>query len=381
MSMATVAEWVLWFALAAIGYTYLGYPLLLAGLSALRPRSVAKTDIVPPLSVIITAYNEAAQIGRKIENTLALDYPPDRLQVIVASDCSTDATDQIVAGYAARGVELVRAPERRGKEHAQGLAVAQTRGEIIVFSDVATKVPPEALRRLAANFADPRIGCVSSVDRFVDPDGRLSGEGAYVRYEMLLRCLESRLFSVVGLSGSFFAARREVCEGWQPDIPSDFNVLLASARRGLRGVSDPEAVGLYTNVRDESKEFSRKVRTVLRGLHALRRHLDLLNPLRYGLFAFELLSHKLMRWLVPFFMAAALVANLWLWGRPGYRLLLAAQGAFYAVAVAGIAFRRLARHKPVRLAAYLLMTNASIMVAWAKLAAGKKVTAWQPSQR
>lgn len=379
--MSAAATYALWLSVAAVLYAYLGYPLLLAALAQVRPKRLQKAEVTPPLSFIITAHNEAAQIGRKIENTLELDYPKDRLQVIVASDCSTDGTDEVVGRYRERGVELVRSPERRGKEHAQRLAVAAARGEVLVFSDAGTRVPREAVRRLAANFADPSVGCVSSVDRFIDPDGKLSGEGAYVRYEMLLRRLESQLFSVVGLSGSFFAARRQVCQGWQPDIPSDFNVLLASIRAGLRGVSDPEVEGHYANVRDPSKEFSRKVRTVLRGLHALFRNAGLLNPLRGGLFSWQLVSHKLMRWLVPFFMATALLANLCLLGQPLYRALLAVQAIFYLSALGGLAFGSLARHKLVRLSAYLLIVNVSILVAWKDFLSGRKITTWQPSER
>lgn len=379
--MSAAATYALWLSVAAVLYAYAGYPLLLAALAQVRPKRLQKAEVTPPLSFIITAHNEAALLAAKLENTLGLDYPKDRLQVIVASDCSTDATDDIARGFAGRGVELVRSPERRGKEHAQGLALAAARGEVLVFSDAGTRVPREAVRRLAANFADPSVGCVSSVDRFIDPDGKLSGEGAYVRYEMLLRRLESQLFSVVGLSGSFFAARREVCQGWQPDIPSDFNVLLASIRAGLRGVSDPSVEGHYANVRDPSKEFSRKVRTVLRGLHALFRNAGLLNPLQGGLFSWQLVSHKLMRWLVPFFMATALLANLCLLGQPLYRALLAVQALFYLSALGGLAFRSLARHRLVRLSAYLLIVNVSILVAWKDFLSGRKITTWQPSER
>ena len=230
------------------------------------------------MSFIITAHNETSRIAAKIENTLAQDYP-GHLEIVVASDCSTDGTDDVVRGYAPR-VRLVRTPERRGKEAAQQVAIAATSGDILVFSDVATALAPDGVSRITANFADPTVGCVSSVDRFVDADGQVSGEGAYVRYEMFLRALETQVNSVVGLSGSFFAARRVVCRNWSADRQSDFNTLLNSVQLGLRGVLDPSSIGYYHPITDHRAEFQRKVRTVVRGIGVLAGNLSLLNPLR-----------------------------------------------------------------------------------------------------
>ncbi|HEX5514513.1 MAG TPA: glycosyltransferase, partial [Gammaproteobacteria bacterium] len=202
-----------WIGLFGALYSYFLYPLLLLLVSRKRPLPPEPVAL-PRLSMIIAAHNEAHRIRDKLENCLDLDYPAEQLEILVASDASSDGTDEIVTSYASRGVRLVRATERRGKEWAQLLAVQAAAGEILVFSDVATMLAPEALRRLAADFADPRVGAVSSEDRFVAPDGRIVGEGLYVRYEMWLRRLESGVGGVVGLSGSFFAARREVCEDW-----------------------------------------------------------------------------------------------------------------------------------------------------------------------
>jgi cellulose synthase/poly-beta-1,6-N-acetylglucosamine synthase-like glycosyltransferase len=184
--------------------------------------------------------------------------------VIVASDCSSDRTDDIVSAYAPR-VRLARAPERRGKEAAQQIALESASGEIVIFSDVATALAPDGVSTMVANFADPTVGCVSSVDRFIDADGRVSGEGAYVRYEMFLRGLETRVNSLVGLSGSFFATRREVCQRWSADRQSDFNTLLNAVDLGWRGVLDVQSAGYYRNVADDRRELQRKIRTVVRG--------------------------------------------------------------------------------------------------------------------
>src|SRR5438552_13743091 len=209
-----IVEAIFWSAVLFIFYAYVGYPAALIALSAFRARSPRKGSITPAVSLIITAYNEEKRIQEKIENSLNQDYPRDRLEVIVASDCSHDRTDEIVRSYECQKITLVRASERQGKEATQKLAVQAASGEILVFSDVATTLRPDGISTLVENFYDSTVGCVSSVDRVVDPDGRISGEGAYVRYEMFLRDLETRVNTVVGLSGSFFGARREVCQDW-----------------------------------------------------------------------------------------------------------------------------------------------------------------------
>jgi glycosyltransferase involved in cell wall biosynthesis len=372
-----------WVSIAVIAYAYAGYPLALGAVALLRTRRVAKADVTPQVTLIITAYNEETRIADKLENTLKLSYPRDRLELLVASDCSTDRTDEIVRSYADRGARLVRAPARRGKEAAQQLAVDAAQGEILVFSDAATVLPEEAVRNMVKNFNDPSVGCVSSVDRFLDRDGRPSGEGAYVRYEMFLRSLETRVNSLVGLSGSFFAARREVCRaGWSADLQSDFNTVLNSVRMGLRGVADPDSVGYYLNIADERKEYERKVRTVLRGISVFMRSLALVNPFRHTVFAWQLLSHKLCRWLVPFAMLAALAANAALTLESGlYLSLFALQVLFYAVAVGGLLWKPLLSLSPVRLAAYFVLVNASILQAWLRYWSGERLVVWEPSKR
>lgn len=371
-----------WSSVAFVGYTYAGYPLLLWGLSLLRSRSVRKEPIHPMVSLIITAYNEEKCIREKLENALAQDYPNDRMEIIVASDCSTDGTDEIARSFGQAGVRVARLPHKGGKEAAQKFAVESAMGEILVFSDVATTLPPNGIRTIVANFADPSVGCVSSVDRFVDEDGRVSGEGAYVSYEMMLRRLESAVNSLVGLSGSFFAARRVVCRDWAPDLQSDFNTLLNSIRLGLRGVSDPESVGYYKNLLDERREYDRKVRTVVRGISVFMRSLALLNPFRYHLFAWQLLSHKLCRWMVPFALILALLSNSVLaWDSSVYRALLAAQVAFYGLAAAYLWSHRVPKVAVLRLPSFFVMVNLSILDAWLRYLRGDRILSWDPSKR
>lgn len=381
-----MAETLFWASLIFVWYAYFGYPAALALLALFRNRPVRKSAMTPTVSLIVTAYNEREKIGQKIDNALQLKYPRDRIEIIVASDCSTDGTDGIVASYAAAGVKLVRAPERKGKENAQKHAIAAASGEILVFSDVATILPPTAIENIVMNFNDKTVGCVSSVDRFVDREGNLSGEGAYVRYEMLLRDLETRVNSLVGLSGSFFAARREVCRNWAADLQSDFNTLLNSVKLGLRGVSDRESVGYYLNLADERKEFQRKVRTVVRGISVFMRSLPLLNPLRHGLFSWQLVSHKLCRWLVPFALLLLLASNVLLVfapraTNPVYALFLLLQFLFYGAAILGRMSRALQAKAFVRIPAFFVTVNLSILLAWLKYLRGTRAVSWEPSRR
>jgi cellulose synthase/poly-beta-1,6-N-acetylglucosamine synthase-like glycosyltransferase len=375
-------ELVFWGALFLVFYAYLGYPLTLALAARLRRRLVQKTAFFPAVTLIITAYNEEKRIREKVENTLALDYPREKLQVLVASDGSTDTTAFIVREYAERGIKLLQVGERRGKENAQREAVAIASGEILVFTDVATRLDPDGLAQIVANFADPTVGCVSSEDHVQGQDGTPAGEGMYVRYEMWLRRLESSVYSLVGLSGSFFAARKRVCQDFSAEMQSDFRTLLNSIKLGLRGVCDPNAVGYYLDVSDPRKEMERKVRTVIRGMTVFFRHLELLNYFRYGIFSFQFFCHKLVRWLVPFFMAAALAANVSLaLTSSAYQALLAMQLVFYAAALI-IFTAGLTTHTFIlKLPAYFFTVNLAIAIAWWRYIKGDRVVMWTPSQR
>lgn len=381
--MENILLFAFWTSIFFIFYAYAGYPLLLLIVSVFRTIPTDKADIKPFVSLIITAYNEKSRIVRKIENTLELDYPAEKLEIIVASDCSTDGTDEIVRSYEAKGVNLVRAHERKGKENAQACAINEASGEIIIFSDVATVLMKDGISNIVKSFNDKTVGCVSSIDKFIDPDGRVSGEGAYVKYEMVLRSLEGKVNSLVGLSGSFFAARKNVCKEWATNLPSDFNTLLNSVKIGLRGISDPNSIGYYYNISDESKEYERKVRTVLRGISAFMKSLNLLNPFRYGLFAWQIFSHKLCRWLVPFAMILSLISNVSIVAlyKPPlvYKLALIVQIIFYAVSLLGILAR--STNPFIKIPAFFFLVNSSILTAWYYYFKGESMVMWTPSER
>ncbi len=380
-----------WFAFFMVFYAYFGYPFSLFFLSFFykREKKEARSYASQRVSFIITAFNEEARISEKIKNSLEQDYPDEYYEIIVASDCSEDKTDDIVRLFSDQGVKLVRAPERKGKENAQKHAIEQSSGDVLVFSDVATVLQPDGISKIVNNFKDLSVGCVSSEDRFIDSDGKVSGEGLYVRYEMFLRNLESRVNTLVGLSGSFFAARRTVCENWEVDLQSDFNTLLNSIKKGMRGITDQNSLGFYKNISDERKEYDRKVRTILRGISVLMANLSLLNPFKYGLFAWQLFSHKLCRWLVPFFLIIILFLNILLLGEPLYWIILFFQGLGYFSAYyyykTAISQRKqhesITENKLLKICFFFVIVNISILSAWFKYFRGERTTFWSPSKR
>ncbi len=362
-------------------YSYFGYALSLMIINIFKKEEHIKELWYPDVTLIITAYNEEKRIQDKLENTAMLKYPRNKLQIIVASDSSTDRTNEIVKSYESIGVDLLAINERAGKESAQKDALKSAKGEIIVFTDVATIIEPDGIEKIVSNFADPRIGCVSSEDRLLDRDGKPSGEGFYVRYEMLLRRLESRVNSVVGLSGSFFAARRTVCEDLSPDMQSDFRTLLNSIKIGLRGISDPEVTGTYRDISEKGREFDRKVRTVLRGLTVFFRHIEFLNVFKYGLFSYQYFCHKLLRWSVPFFMISGLLANmaLALYSK-FYAGMLVLHILFYGIAYFGWR-NQLKEIKIIKIPYYFTSVNISILIAWWKYINNQRVVMWNPTER
>lgn len=379
-----MATW-FWLSVLGVTYSYFLYPLVLLALPR-RRTAPAPAGAPPPLSVnvsvIVAVHNEERRIAEKLEETLATDYPGDLLEVIVASDASTDGTDAIVQKFADRGVRLVRAEARGGKERAQLLAVQEACGEVLVFTDAATRCPPESFRAMARRFDDPRVGAVSSEDRVLGPDGRLAGEGAYQRYEMWLRRLESRGVGLVGLTGAFFAVRRTLCDHWDPRVPSDFGAALSSARHGYVAVSEPAALAVYPDIGDETREYRRKVRTVVRGLATLRYHPEVLNPLRFGRFAFQVISHKVCRWLVPWFAVSLLIASVAYAGTSRLAALaLGAQGVLYATALLAWGSAGLRRHALFRIPYYFTQANAAVAHATLAFLAGRRITVWDPTRR
>lgn len=373
---------VFWLCLVGVCYSYFIYPGILLLLPKRRHDIVEPAEFQPSLTIIITAHNEETRIAEKIRNTLALNYPTKLLEILVASDASTDDTDNIVNEFSGQGVKLVRAEERKGKEYAQLQAITAARGEILVFSDVATQIKENTLIALVRQFEDKRVGALSSEDRFLSEDGAVVGEGAYVKYEMWLRKLESDVNGLVGLSGSFFAARREVCQEWDISVPSDFNTALNCARLGFVAVSDPSVVGYYKDVKHGKGEYGRKFRTIVRGIAAVATKPEVLNPAKYGIFAFQVWSHKIMRWAVPWFLLVLLLVSVAL-VREGwvYQFMLMAQIIFYGLVLSGTFIDKLRDQVFVRIPYYFVQVNIAIAHATIAFLFGKRIVTWNPTKR
>lgn len=375
-------EAIFWICVVAATYSYFWYPALLLILPGRKSIGNVQTIPIRKVAIVIAARNEESKISAKLANTLALERHDLVLDLIVASDSSDDGTDDIVRRFADQGIRLVRSPVRKGKEHAQELAVASTDADVIVFTDAGTILPNDALTHLLEAFSDPSVGAVSSVDRFITADGTVQGEGAYVRYEMWLRDLETRFHSLVGLSGSFFAARRAVCRMWDERVQSDFGTALSCVQLGMRAVSDRRVIGYYRNITDNRREYPRKLRTVTRGMNSLRIRAEVLNATRYGRFSFQVFSHKIMRWATPWFLVVALLANAALLSRgPLYVALFAAQLALYLSPLAARAAPGLRKFSLARIGVYFVEVNVAILHATLLTLAGRTMLTWEPSKR
>ena len=336
-------ELIFWLCAALVVYVYVGYPLLLKLVHLLVGRApVHEPAPEPSLTLVVSAFNEEASIRDKLDNTLQLDYPSERLQVLVVSDASDDRTDDIVREYANRGVTLLRMPERGGKTVGLNAALREASGAVVVFSDANAMYRRDALRRLAAPFADPAVGAVVGESTYHDSEtASEASESLYWKYETAIKRLESETGSVVGGDGAIYAIRRSLYVPMRADALSDFVNPLQIVKSGHRCLYEPAAQSVEKAAEGFDREFRRKVRIVNRAWRAMLTMPELLNPFRYGFFAVKLISHKLLRWLAPLFLLLLLVASLALAGRaPLLAWALAAQLAFYALALAGHALRQ-----------------------------------------
>lgn len=382
----SAAELAFWTCAALAAYAYAGFPALVALAGTIRGRPVKKAPVTPSVSLLIAAYNEEEAIAERLENALATDYPASRREVVVASDGSTDATERIVAAYAPRGVRLLRLP-RQGKMAALDAAARTAPGEILVFSDANTHVEPGALRAMAANFADPEVGGVVGHTGYRLPgDGESSsrGEALYWRYDTWLKEMESRTGSVVSAHGGLYAVRRELYRRPAEDsVTDDFGISTAVVEQGKRLVFEKEARAWEVAVPRASREFSRRVRLMTRGLRGVALRRALLNPARHGFYSVVLLSHKVVRRLVPATLPVLLASSLALAPRGGaWAGVAAAQLAFYGLAAVGWLARgsRAGRSRALYVPFFFCMANAAALVALFRFVRGDRIERWQPQR-
>jgi cellulose synthase/poly-beta-1,6-N-acetylglucosamine synthase-like glycosyltransferase len=374
-----------WVCLGLVIYIYAGYPAAVYLLGRLLKRDVGKADFEPMIAVVISAFNEEREIEQTVVNKLSQDYPQNRLEVIVVSDGSTDRTDEIVRGLVDQSkgrLRLLRQDPRQGKTQALNLALRQTSAEIIVFADANSVYAPNALRSLVRVFADSSVGYATGRMIYVNPgsSGVGEGSGTYMTYENLLRELETRLGSIVGVDGGIDAIRRELYTPMRPDQLPDFVLPLSVVLRGKRVVYEPDAMLYEPALSDAEHEFRMRVRVSLRAFWALYDKRKLLNPLRYPLFAWQVTSHKLLRYGAFMPLAGLFVFNVWVVDeRPIYFLLLLLQSAFYAAAALGHIFRRSPQVHPKLLSPYyFVVLNLACVTAFWKFLLGQKMVLWTP---
>lgn len=366
-------------------YPYALYPILLALAASVRSRELPVGCEEPFITVIISAYNEERVIAAKLENTLSLEYPAEKREIIVVSDCSSDGTDRIVRRYAGKGVSLLAMRSRRGKTAGLNEAVKAARGEILVLSDADPMYERAALRKIAGTFSgDHRVGLVTGSTKYLSAgDGRMAETSSvYSRLEHFIKRKETLLGSCVGADGAIFAVRRSLHQPLREDDVNDLVTPLAVVRQGYRVVLRDDLYCHETSSPDAVKEFHRQIRITNGTLGAIFSNADLMNPLRYPLFGFQLLSHKLLKFLVPLFMIAFFVLN----------TLLLREGAFYAFAWTGQALAYLfvlTRYSKERAGGmmdlmsfpyHFIVMNLAMLAGWIPFLSGKKAVTWNPQR-
>lgn len=384
LNQSLIARIVLFTVAGLILFIYLGYPILMFAVSRLAPRPVSRAEIRPRVSLIIAAHNEERDIAARLENALALDYPKELLQIIVASDCSDDRTDEIVQGFSERGVILQRQRTREGKTRAQHRAISASTGEILVFSDATTKYESDTLRKLVRSFADPFVGCVAG--RLVYVDGESSAVGkscrSYWSYEHLLKSWESRAGSLIGVSGCLYAVRRSCYAKLAGDMIDDFVIAAEVQLQGLRTVYEPQAVCSEETNHRARDEFRMRVRVIEQTMNALCRYIELLDAGRHGAFLFQIVCHKALRYAIPALLILAFTAN-WLALEAGqfYQYAFFAQCLFYYAAFIGwLGDRAGVRLGPLSIPYYFVLINVAVVIAFMKFLNGEAHVVWEPSR-
>ena len=376
-----VFQWIFWISFLIILYFSIGYPLVLVIISKFRRlKHKSSENYLPKVSLIIAAFNEEKIIEEKIKNSLSLDYPQDRLEIIIASDASTDQTDEIARSYQNQGIILYRQDEHLGKTNVQNEATKIAQGEILVFSDATGMYNKYAVRKLIRNFADPNIGCVAGELKYVSLDQEKSeeGEGIYWKYEQFIKRIESRVSSLSGANGAIYALRKNLYVPLSSDIISDFVEPLEIFKNGHRVIYEKEALCFEKSSKGITAEFRRKVRIIVRGLRGLAFEKALLNPLKYGLMSFQLISHKLLRWFLPLFLITLILANFFLISSPFFLVLFWLQIIFYLFAFVGLILDKSdIDFKLFYLPLYFCTINLAALIALIKFTKGEKKVIWQ----
>ncbi len=371
-----------WFFTLLVIYTYAGYPCLLLWVARFSQQPVKKGSYEPRVSVVISVYNEERFIEDKINNLLALDYPAEKMEILIGSDGGTDRTDEIVSRIHDPRIRFFRFVENLGKPHVLNGLVAEARGAVLVFTDARQRFEPQAVRKLVENFSDPDVGCVSGELYFEETRGSgvARGMDAYWKYEKFLRKKEAEIGSMLGATGAIYAALANLV----PSVPlntlvDDMYIPLSIVSKGYRAVFESEARAYDLASSKGAQEFKRKVRTLSGNFQIFAAFPDLLKPWKSPV-AWQLLSHKVLRLLVPYFLAAAFISNMFLCEIPFYRFLMITQLCFYGLA----AFEALRMHflpeskpfKPAALPYMFCLLNFSAVAGLYRYLKGQPKAAW-----
>jgi cellulose synthase/poly-beta-1,6-N-acetylglucosamine synthase-like glycosyltransferase len=375
-----MAEIIFWTFVCCVVFAYVGYSLSIFLIALVVRRPLKKAPIEPRVTFLITAYNEERNLAAKIEQTLSLDYPPELLEIIVASDGSTDKTDSIARSYVDRGVRLVRVEGRVGKTETQNQAVRQAQGEIIIFSDATTRYEHNAIRNIVRNYADEQVGAVSGRYEYYNPTGASIGVGSILfwKYENLIKRLQTSIHTITGCCGCIYSVRKSVYQPLPAEIISDLCEPLKVLEKGYRIVFEPDAIAYEETTEETHEEFNMRIRVAVRGMRGLLYMRALFNPFRYGFVSYQLLGHKVMRWFVPVFMLVVLLANLFLLDSWFYRVTLALQLGLYLAAAAGmLAEKWKIRFFAISVPLYLVTVNAASLAAMLRVLRGYKAVTWE----
>ena len=386
MTLVPMLEWVFWISVVLISYTYVGFPILALLRGRLCRHPYHTTEITPTVSMVIAAHNEATNIAAKLDNIISLDYPRDQLQAVIVSDGSTDDTDQIIKRYTSRGIRLLSVP-RIGKARAINSAVAVSTGDILVFSDANSMYAPDALRALVQPLADSNVGGVAGNQIYLNTPGHgqtRDGEMIYWSLDRRLKMAESQSGHVVSATGAIYAIRRSLFLPIPEGVTDDFVTSTRIIEQGHRLVFAPSAIAYESVSQSDDIEFRRKVRIITRGLRSVLVMRQLLNPFRFGFYAVQLMSHKVLRRLVvvPLIVLAAMCPFLW-HTRFVYGLTTIFQLIFYGLGASGILLRgtRVGNLKLFSIPVYFLMVNTAALLAILNTVQGRQIALWEPARK
>ena len=378
------AKILFWLSSATLAYHMVGYGIILYAINEVKKKRQAPpsigTELMPRVIVLCAAYNEEKSIGEKIESFLGLDYPSDRISMIVVSDDSTDRTNEIVESYAGRNVRLIVQQPRKGKQSAHNLALPELDCDYVVSTDANSIFDPKAVRiMISMILSAPNIGMVTGELRLFRKSGKASGEGLYWKYEAFLKRMDSQFKSVICANGSLYLIRRELFTEVHPGTVDDFERTLQVMEKGLRVAYEPNAWVGEEETESANQEISRKVRIITREWQAMGRHLTLLNPFRHPKVSFLLWSHKLLRWPFFVFVLTIYITSGLLIFNPVYLTLFILQTLFYAWGVIGLIAQRSGWHPPLSgIASYVVAMVYSSAMAMYNLVMNRSTGMWKP---